>query len=175
MGAAQEKWLADRLVSERRPWTLIAQQVFFAPLWLDGSRKSSFSDQWDGYAANRDRVFAGLAQPAVRNPVVLSGDVHSFWCNDLNDASGKAMGTEIVTSAIAAASPPAGRFGDVRTNNPHVRYSDVGNAGYVLIDITPHTLAADFRAINDRTRMDSLVSSVAQFTIEADRGTLQKL
>lgn len=175
MGAAQEVWLAGRLESERRPWTLIAQQAFFAPLWLDGARTSSFSDQWDGYAANRDRLLAGLAQPAVRNAVVLSGDVHSFWLNDLNNAAGKAVGTEIVTSAVAATSPPPGRFGDVAANNLHVRFSDVDHAGYVLIDITSSALMADFRAIKDRTKMNSLVSSVAQFTIEADSHALQNL
>lgn len=175
MGAAQEKWLAGRLTAERRPWTLIAQQVFFAPLWLDGARTSSFSDQWDGYAANRDRVLAGLAQPAVRNAVVLSGDVHSFWLNGLKDAAGQAVGTEIVTSALAAASPPPGRFGDVGANNPHVRFSDVDHAGYVLIDISSTALIADFRAISDRTTVDSRVSSVVRFTIDADIGALQNL
>ncbi len=175
LGAVQEKWLAGRLASERCPWTLIAQQVFFAPLCLDEACTSSFSDQWDGYAANRDRVLTGLAQPAVRNPVVLSGDVHSFWVNDLNDVDGKAVGTEIVTSALAAASPPPGRFNDVKTNNPHIRFSDVDHAGYVLIDISASALTADFRAIADRTKADSPVSSVAQFTIETDRRALQIL
>ena len=173
MGTAQEKWLAGRLAGERRPWTLIAQQVFFAPLWLDAARTSSFSDQWDGYAANRDRVLAGLAQPAIRNPVMLSGDVHSFWVNDLNDAAGKAVGTEIVTSALAAASPPPGRFGDVKANNPHIRFSDVDHAGYVLIDITASAMTADFRAISDRTKIDAPVSSVARFSVEADRRARQ--
>ncbi|MEC3909348.1 alkaline phosphatase D family protein [Sphingobium sp. CR2-8] len=175
MGTAQESWLAGRLTREQRPWTIIAQQVFFAPLWLDGGHRSSFSDQWDGYAANRDRLLGGLAQPAVRNAVVLSGDVHSFWCNDLNDGSGKAVGTEIVTSAIAAASPPPGRFGDVKAHNPHIRFSDTRHAGYVLIDISRHALDADFRAIADLTRVDSPPSSLAQFRIEAGSRISRKL
>lgn len=167
MGAAQERWLASRLAKEIRPWTLIAQQVFFAPLWLDSDHDSSFSDQWDGYAANRQRVLAGLSQPAVRNPLVLSGDVHSFWRNDLNDAAGNKMGTEIVTAAIAATSPPTGRFGDVGTNNPHVRFSDVDHAGYVMIDLTRDMLTADFRQIADRTKADSPVTSAARFEMDA--------
>jgi alkaline phosphatase D len=79
MGAAQERWLSSRLAGEMRPWTVVAQQVFFAPLWLDGGHRSTFSDQWDGYAANRNRVLHEMTRPAVRNPIVLSGDVHSFW------------------------------------------------------------------------------------------------
>jgi alkaline phosphatase D len=167
LGQAQEAWLAHRLAGERRPWTLIAQGVFFAPLSLNGAHTATFSDQWDGYAANRDRVLAGLAGSAVRNPVVLSGDVHSFWVNDLEGPGGGSIGSEIVTSALAAASPPAGRFGEVRANNPHIRHSDVDHAGYVLLDIGRSGMAADLRVIADRTSATSAVTSSRRFHMEA--------
>jgi len=164
LGAAQERWLSDRLARETRPWSLVAQQVFFAPLWLDGARRATFSDQWDGYAANRDRVLAAMARPAVRNPVVLSGDVHSFWVNDLDGPGGTAIGSEIVTSALGAASPPAGRFGDVGRNNPHIRFHDVDHAGWVRLDIDRATLRADVRMIADRGDAGSVVRSGGTFT-----------
>jgi alkaline phosphatase D len=167
LGAAQEGWLAKRLATERRPWTIVAQQVFFAPLWLNGAHTATFSDQWDGYAANRTRVLDGLAGPAVHNPVVLSGDVHSFWVNDLDGRTGKPIGSEIVTSALAAASPPAGRFGDVFANNPHVRHSDTRNAGYVLVDITRSAMTADIRIIADRALVDSAITSSRRFVAPA--------
>ncbi|MCU6614814.1 alkaline phosphatase D family protein, partial [Klebsiella pneumoniae] len=134
MGATQERWLDQRLASEHRPWTLIGQQVFFAPLALDSAGRATFSDQWDGYTANRSRVLQGLSRSTVTSPLVLSGDVHSFWVNDLNDSGGRPVAGEIVTSALAAASPPKGRFGDALANNGHIRFSDVEQAGYVLID-----------------------------------------
>ena len=164
MGAAQERWLSDRLAREHRPWSLVAQQVFFAPLWLDGARRSTFSDQWDGYAANRERLLTEMRRPAVRNPVVLSGDVHSFWVNDLDGPGGAPIGSEIVTSALGAASPPAGRFGDVERNNPHIRFHDVEHAGWVRLDIDRSAVHADLRMIADRTRADSVVRSGGTFT-----------
>lgn len=97
-------WLSNRLPGEMRPWTVAAQQVLFAPLWLDGARRSTFSDHWDDYAANRNRVLYEMMRPTVRTPIVLSGDVHSFWVNDLDGPSGSAIESEIVTSALAAAS-----------------------------------------------------------------------
>jgi alkaline phosphatase D len=164
MGAEQERWLSDRLAQERRPWSLVAQQVFFAPLWLDGSRQATFSDQWDGYAANRDRLLAEMRGPTIRNPVVLSGDVHSFWVNDLDGPGGEAIGSEIVTSALGAASPPAGRFGDVERNNPHVRFHDVDHAGWVRLDIDRSGLRADMRMIADRMDAGAVVRSGGTFT-----------
>ncbi|WP_158266237.1 alkaline phosphatase D family protein [Allosphingosinicella deserti] len=163
LGRDQEGWLSRRLAGERRPWTLIGQQVFFAPLFLDGERRATFSDQWDGYAASRDRLLADLAGPNVQSPVVLSGDVHSFWVSDVRDRAGRPVASEIVTSALAAASPPAGRFGDARANNPHIRFSDVEQAGYALLDIGRRALTADLRIVEDRRRADSRVRSIARF------------
>ena len=175
MGAAQERWLTDRFARERRQWSLVAQQVFFAPLWLDGMRQSTFSDQWDGYAANRGRVLADMGRPTVRNAVVLSGDVHSFWVNDLAGPGGKPIGSEIVTSALAAASPPMGRFGDVDRNNPHVRFQDVEHAGWVCIDIDRSALRADLRMIADRTNAASIVRSGGAFIMPSGSRRMQRL
>ena len=176
MGPAQEAWLAHQLATERRPWTLVAQQVFFAPLALDGDGRRFFSDQWDGYAANRARLLDQFAGPNVRNPVVLSGDVHSFWVNELrrNGRPGSApVGTEIVTSALAAASPPAGRFGDAIANNPHIKFSDVKNSGYALLDIRHKTLTGEVRAIGDCTSRDASVTTIARLNIEAGERRVQ--
>ncbi len=152
LGSEQETWLAGRMANERRPWTLLAQGIFFAPLSLDGSGQSVFSDQWDGYAAARGRIMKQLVQPAVSNAFVLSGDVHSFWVNELRpDADareGPPVATEIVTSALAAQSPPEGRFGDALVNNSHIRYSNVERSGYVLADITQHAFGAALRSID---------------------------
>ncbi|WP_165799511.1 alkaline phosphatase D family protein [Sphingomonas oleivorans] len=167
LGGAQEQWLTARLAGEYRPWTLIAQQIFFAPLYLDGARSETFSDQWDAYAAARARLLDRLAGPSIQNPFVLSGDVHSFWVNELRRADREAaIGAEIVTSALGAASPPAGRFGDVHANNPHVRHSDVDHAGYVLIDLDRRQMQADMRAIADRASVDSPVRSARCFVSE---------
>lgn len=149
LGQAQEAWLARRLAGERKPWTLLAQGVFFAPLALDSTGEVVYSDQWDGYAASRARLLEQLARPKVRNPVILSGDIHSFWLNDLHGAVGRQpVATEIVTSALAAQSPPAGRFGEVRANNPHIRFSDVQHSGYVRIEIESTRLTGQFRALD---------------------------
>ncbi len=167
MGSGQERWLSRRLADERRPWTLIAQQVFFAPLWLDSGRTATFSDQWDGYAANRARLLTELQRPAVANPVILSGDVHSFWVNDLQADDGKPVGSEIVTSALGAASPPAGRFGDVSRNNPHIRFHDLRHAGWVKIDIGRSVLRAELRGMEDRSNADGGVKILGSFVMDA--------
>ena len=41
------------------------------------------TDDWDGYPANRQRLLQHIHDSKVANPVVLSGDIHSFFANDL--------------------------------------------------------------------------------------------
>lgn len=168
LGAAQEEWLSARLIGETRPWSIVAQQVFFAPLWLDAARRRTFSDQWDGYAANRSRILRSMRAPQVRNPVVLSGDVHSFWINDLTSEGSAPIGGEIVTSALAAASPPAGRFGNVAANNPHVRFHDLKESGWTMVDIGHAAVDVTMRAIDDRTLADAPSRTIARFVSPLD-------
>lgn len=168
LGAAQEAWLSSRLTAETRPWTLLAQQTVVARL---ETPEGVMTDQWDGYGPARDRLIADLRRPSVRNPVVLSGDIHSFWVNDLKadfkDAASPVVGTEIVAACLAGSRAPYARFGDAQARNPHVRYSELDHSGYALLDITPKILRVDLRASEDQTVAGSPMRSLARFVVES--------
>ena len=40
-------------------------------------------DQWDGYLASRNRFLTHLQTNTIKNVVVLTGDIHSSWGNDI--------------------------------------------------------------------------------------------
>ena len=170
LGAVQERWLSSTLAAEARPWTLLAQQTVMARL---ETPEGVLSDQWDGYGPARDRLFTDLRRPSVRNPVVLSGDVHAFFVNDLKpdflDPKSPVIGTEIVTSCLAGSHAPKARFGEAQDRNHHVRYADLDRSGYALLDLTPGALRIDLRAVSDQADSDSTVSSLARFVVEAGR------
>ncbi len=68
---------------------MLGQQVFFSQVELTpGPARGVNPDAWDGYAANRDRIVAGLMDPAVRNAVVLTGDVHAHWAAEVHARPG---------------------------------------------------------------------------------------
>jgi alkaline phosphatase D len=168
LGAAQETWLSSRLTAETRPWTLLAQQTVVARL---ETPEGVMTDQWDGYGPARDRLITDLQRPSVRNPVVLSGDIHSFWVNDLKadfkDAASPVVGTEIVAACLAGSRTPHARFGDAQARNPHVRYSELDHSGYALLDLTPGELRIDLRASKDQTVAGSPMRSLARFVVES--------
>ena len=171
LGAAQESWLRRGLRDERAAWSLVTQQTLFSRLYLPQGRDALYSDVWDGYAAARDRTLTALAQPAVRNPVLLGGDVHSFWINDVKrdfERPGSAtVATEIVTTCLASRNGPEALFGPARSLNPHVRFLDNAHAGYVLLEVTQARLAIDLRAVDSLTDPASASRSLARYDVEA--------
>lgn len=173
LGGAQERWLAEGLGRSRAQWTLLGQQTLFSRLHLPQGPQARYSDIWDGYETTRRQVTAMLEQPAVRNPVLLGGDVHSFWVNDVQRDFGRpdagAIATEIVTSCLASRNGPEALFAPARALNPHVRFLDNGRAGYVLIDVTAERLLADMRAVDDLADPSSGCVSLASFVVEAGR------
>ena len=170
LGATQEAWLSSTLAAETRPWTLLTQQTVMARL---DTPDGVMSDQWDGYGPARDRLIADLRRPAVRNPVVLSGDIHAFFVNDLKadfrDPASPVVGTEIVTTCLAASHAPKARYGEAKARNPHVKYAEIEHSGYALLDITPAEMRIDLRGVGDQTDPRSKVSSLARLVVEAGK------
>ncbi|WP_447726145.1 alkaline phosphatase D family protein [Sphingomonas koreensis] len=171
LGAAQEAWLRRGLRDERAAWSLVTQQTLFSRLYLPQGREAVYSDIWDGYAVARDRALAALAQPAVRNPVLLGGDVHSFWINDVKrdfaQPQSAIVATEIVTSCLASRNGPEALFGPARALNPHVRFLDNAHSGYVLLEVTPARLSIDLRAVDSLTDSRSASRSLARYAVES--------
>ena len=108
------------------------------------------TDQWDGYPAQRRRLFAHLRDGGIDDVVVLSGDIHSSWAHDLTPDP--AVGYDPTTGAGAVAvefvapgitSPSFGEALDrairsaLPTRAPHTKYFDGVRRGYMVLDLDP--------------------------------------
>jgi len=58
-------------------------------------------DAWDGYAYERE-VILGTAKSKSHNLVVIAGDTHNAWANELNDVNGDTVGVEFATSSVSS-------------------------------------------------------------------------
>ncbi len=155
LGRDQEAWLSARLIGATARWRLIGQQVMMGHLRFRASENLPLGvlnfDQWDGYAPARQRLFDVITDNGLKNVVVLSGDIHSSWANELtpdpNDpavydpATGAGavavefVGTSITSPGLAALQPAL--LDRVRAANPHVRWVDISKRGWLALDITP--------------------------------------
>ena len=158
LGAGQEEWLFDGLrdsTAAGRPWQILGQQVMMSPQ-VPPHAPATNADSWDGYSAARNRLFDAAAAAKVKNLVVLTGDVHSAWAYDLvrdpfdpkkyNPATGAGViGTEIITPSITSPGwPPADQLAAIRAARPHLKYVTGEHRGYVVLDLTPERLQADW-------------------------------
>jgi alkaline phosphatase D len=176
-GNAQETWLLDGLAQHYATWDILGQQVFFARQFT--SSGASNMDAWDGYRASRARIQGGWVQRGTRNPVVLTGDVHRAWGNNLiadyANPNSAVVGTELVTSSVSTGGDGSGATAipNVSTN-PHLKfYSD--HRGYVRTTITPTQMRADFRAVPRVTEHGVPASTLKSFVINEGRPGLQAI
>ena len=172
MGRKQEDWLFDGLSRSSARWNVIAQDVLMAQL----RRKTPdddfayWTDDWDGYPASRTRLLWHISRSRARNAVVLSGDIHSFWSNDLkldfNNPKSETVATELVCTSIASRGPPYELFSKCLPDNPHVRFFESRYRGYACADITPAEMTTRFRVVSDVTNFDATISTLKTFIIE---------
>jgi len=152
-GDAQERWLLDGLRRSKSRWNVIAQQTIMAQFDYDpGPVESINRDQWDGYVPARQRILRALGEGGPSNPVVLTGDWHSSWVNDLkrdfDDPASETVATEFVGTSISSG---CGWRADVEAAlpaNPHVRFFDGTYRGYVRCEVTPDSWRSDYRVVS---------------------------
>lgn len=170
-GAAQEQWLAQGFRDSTARWDLIGQQVFFTQ--RDGNEdpdiRNASNDGWDGYVGSRDRVTQSWQDAGVRNPVVLTGDVHKHWAADIKtdytDPDSPVVGTELVASSVTSGGDGDPEWSDpIMAWNPHLKFS--GNQrGYVRTSITGDGMQADFQSLDRVTTRGSAIRTQASFRI----------
>ena len=201
LGAEQEAWLGNRLRMSGATWKFIGQGVMFAHLKLQGAPLAAGggvfvnTDQWDGYQPARDRVYNFIKgdanTPAVNNVVVLTGDIHSSWAADLtqdpnnantgtggyNAATGQGsravefVGTSITSPGL---SDPAGNTAAfLRSVNPHFKYIDFNQRGYMLLDITPQRAVCEWWYVDTVASISNNQTFGTAFEVQQGTNRLQ--
>lgn len=188
LGTEQERWLEAGLRASTRSgtrWQVLAQQIIMGEVrvppgvsrWVppdaaefvrkraqvaEISAKMQLPynlDSWDGYPAARARVLRA-AQRTSSNLVVLAGDSHNAWGNNLS-IDGKAAGVEFATHAVTSPGfesllsgiAPSELAAALRKANPGLVFSDTSQRGYTSLQFTPETVTGTFhflRTVRER-------------------------
>ncbi len=182
LGAKQREWLSLGLERSPATWNILAQQVMMAKVDLAPGPAAEFSmDQWPGYEFERRRVLRHFHERKIKNPVVLTGDIHSNWANNLQLDSERPdsapVAVEFVGTSISSGGDgenlPKSRAG-IPGENPCVQFLN-NERGYVRCEVTPQQWRADYRTVPFVTRPGAPVQTRASFVVEAGRPTLQRV
>lgn len=181
MGHEQEKWLYDGLAASQGKWNVLAQQVMMARVdFAAGEMATHSMDQWPGYEANRRRVLKCFHEREISNPIVITGDIHSNWANnliaDFDNLDSKVVGTEFVGTSITSGgngmlvSP---RAAPVLAENPFVKFHNA-ERGYVCCEVTPKQWRTDYRTVEYVDRPGAPLQTRKTFVVEDGKAGAQE-
>ncbi|MCA9028205.1 MAG: alkaline phosphatase D family protein [Planctomycetaceae bacterium] len=181
LGRKQENWLMKSMLQSTSVWNVLAQQVMMAPVNRGDETGDRFSmDQWPGYEVSRRRLLEFFAARNGMNPVVLTGDIHVNWVNDLRldftDANSPTVATELVGTAMTSGGNGGNKipeFERAAANNDFVQWYN-SNRGYVSCEVTPETWTTHFRATPFVDKPGAPIFTPASFVIEAGRPGAQQ-
>jgi alkaline phosphatase D len=134
-------------------------------------------DAWDGYPAARARVLAA-AQGSGIDLVVLAGDSHNAWANDLvND--GRPAGVEFAGQSVSSPgfetylkAPPTAVAGALMQANPTLRWADMSNRGYMQVVLTPAEAVCEWRLSAPVTGRSAKLTGVQRARVGAGQRRL---
>ncbi len=136
-------------------------------------------DQWDGYPADRERVYATFKATKAR-PIVLAGDSHSFWANELSDLSGTLVAAEFGTTGITSPGfsdmlPGVPLNEALVARNPEVKFADSAAKGFVKLTLTKEKAVADFVTVSTIYKPEYEVKTLKSFTVTPSGTGVSKL
>ncbi|MBN2682737.1 MAG: alkaline phosphatase D family protein, partial [Bacteroidales bacterium] len=162
LGTAQYNWFTNELLTAQHVnnihWKFISQQVMFAPLKFLGITLNT--DQWDGYEVERQKILNYVYGMGIQNTVVLTGDIHTSWAMDvpnptLGEYGDNGQGCGFVEFVTPSVTSPSTDFGAgigqsvIMSANEHIKWVDLANRGYFILDVNLNRCQADWYFIND--------------------------
>ncbi len=181
LGARQERWLGRRLRKSKARWNVLAQQVMMAQIDRAVGLDKRFSvDQWPGYDASRRRMMQLLADGRISNPIVLTGDIHSNWVNDLrvhcDRPEERIVASEFVGTSISSGGDGTRTFDgldQLLSENPCLAFHS-RERGYVSCHVTPKQWRSDYQAVEYVSRPGAPLHTRASYVVENGVRGVQK-
>lgn len=197
MGGEQFQWLADTLTTADARWNLIGNSVMITPVNLadidravapplarllgwDGGELPLNTDQWDGFAADRDRLLRLLASRGPEGQsrtVFLTGDIHSEWATILAH-EGRTVAAELVCTSVSSPNvddalqlpedSPTSLAGEahLKSHNTGISHVDLDAHGYTLVTVTPDSVEGQWLRVDDVTVSGSPLHSGPRATFD---------
>ncbi|MCU8105816.1 alkaline phosphatase D family protein [Shewanella sp. SM101] len=136
-------------------------------------------DAWDGYAYERE-VILGTAKSKNLNLVVIAGDTHNAWANELKDVQGDTVGVEFATSSVSspgleyylnlpAEQIPATEAAIVELV-PDLKYANLKDRGFMTLTFTADEVRSDWHYVDTILSKDFQVATARGYSAKTKVG-----
>ncbi len=175
LGTKQRGWLSRNLIRSTATWNVLAQQVMMGMVNRSGDPDNhQFSmDQWPGYSHERMELLNYIRDRQVSNPVVLTGDIHSNWANELRVDDRQTEQGLVATEFVATSLSSGGNGPDkpknldaVLAENACVKWHNT-ERGYIRCDVTPNSWKSDYMVVDDVLKPGGKTFTRNSFVVES--------
>lgn len=185
IGQEQYKWLSKQLTQSQQ-WKIIGNQVPFGPMIVPTEEGAHpYMDGWDGYPSERNRLIEFMVANKVENTVIMTGDYHSSFALGTPGTDSKSLdvAVEFVVPSINSANYD--EYTDSATviraaegyakYNPHIRYCNLTDHGYVNLTIHKDHVITDFIYVKTVRSQSLEYSTAASFLVPLGASSMMKL
>lgn len=140
-----------------------------------------YPDSWDGYPVARQNFYDALSGAGVNDLVVLTGDAHEFWVNELtSEKDDNKVGVELVTSSVSSQTLLA-YLGDATADhnllltqsNADARYYNALVSGYIDLRLSEKKLKTRMVGVSTVLSRDYEAFEAAAFTLRKSGETVK--
>ena len=180
LGPTQERWLDRGLATSNARWQVLANQTMVADFdFLPGPDFGTSTDDWSGYPAARARLLRSIERHAPNRTVVITGDNHANWVNELRTS---ARAKPMVAAEFLGTSISSGGDGSERltylpeasfAENPHVKWHNA-RRGYVVCEVTPDAWRAEFRTVPYVSRPGAPIETASRWHLQRGRAAIER-
>ncbi len=201
-GAEQLAWLAGELATSPARWKLIGNPVMVAPMLMPQRPRGQQlalvtttdpmswgpaepnTDTWDGYPAQRRALLQHIEDRGIDDVVFLSGDVHTAWANEIRGSDGAPVAAEFVCASVtsnnvddymgtAPRSVSVAMEEAIMDLNPHVRFVNLHDHGYCVLEVDEGGARMEWWAVSDRADPDASTRRLATRTLRSGSSRIQ--
>ena len=204
LGKDQFNWLANQLAASKdrgAPWQFLGQQVLMGKINIPQMTQEQLAsltlpeevrsyvlgtlqlgayglpmnlDAWDGYPADRERVFNLLLELA-NNPVVVAGDTHNGWAFNLQTEAGVPVGVEVGCPGVTSPGlesyfplPPEQMAALLQASSPELVGVDTQHRGWSKVTLTPEATVSQWRFVSTVLERDYTVNEAEPLVAHVD-------
>jgi alkaline phosphatase D len=164
LGREQLQWMKNQLSASKAKWKILGNQVIFSQMDLSRvSQRTHNMDAWDGYAEERNDIINYLATNDIQDVLIVSGDTHMSWGIEVPfhaesyPFTDESVAVEIGTPSISSSNLNEGAPTEdvivaeriLKVSNPHLKYVDGRNHGYVILRLQEDLAIVDWYGVSN--------------------------
>lgn len=191
LGEEQAKWFENSLKTSAT-WKVVGNQVVFSDLDASAANLewTTNMDSWDGYPAEKKRIADFIGQNKIQDIIFLTGDTHASWAFEVAVDPGKtynaknskgAFAIELGTTSISSANSNEYTADDTvkileanyLKGNPHLKYTNHRDHGYLLLTLTPARATAEWYYVETLLQPDEREHLGKKFEVQQGQSILK--